>query len=40
MSIRKKNRFRLKDDEIKIIEEYRGLKDVAKEQGVHIDKFS
>jgi hypothetical protein len=31
------NRMRLKDDEIKIIKEYRGLKDLSEESGVNID---
>lgn len=32
-----KNRLRLKDDELKIIQEYRGLKNAADEQGIDIN---
>ena len=32
-----KNRLRLKDDELKIIQEYRGLKDISEENGIDID---
>jgi len=34
---RNKNRLRLQDDEVQIIEEYRGLKKVSEETGVDID---
>ena len=32
-----KNRLRLREDEVKIIEEYRGLKNAAHERGINVD---
>jgi len=37
MNKRNKNRLRLKDDELNIIEEYRGLKEIAEKSNVDID---